>query len=71
MEMVLSISKKCEYIAVRSTLFYPQLRCTSLDKIGDTSTKKERKKYFREIDKDKSDGIDFEEFLEVSLFYIV
>ena len=42
-------------------------RCAALDKIGDNSSNEKRKEYFREIDKDQSDGVDFEEFLGVSL----
>ena len=37
-----------------------------MDKIGDCSSSEERQEYFREIDKDQSDGVDFEEFLQVS-----
>ena len=36
-----------------------------MDEIGDTSSMDERRRYFREVDVDQSDGIDFEEFLEV------
>lgn len=42
-------------------------RCAALDKIGDHSSNEQRREYFKEIDKDQSDGVDFEEFLEVSL----
>ncbi len=41
------------------------LSCLVMDEIGDTSTKEERKRYFSQVDMDQSDGIDFEEFLEV------
>ena len=41
-------------------------RCAALDKIDDHSSDEKRREYFRDIDKDQSDGIDFEEFLEVS-----
>ena len=40
-------------------------RSTALDKIGDQSGEEQRRQYFREVDKDQSDGVDFEEFLEV------
>ena len=40
-------------------------RCQALDEIGDTSSTDERKRYFREVDVDQSDGVDFEEYLEV------
>lgn len=42
-------------------------RCAALDQIDDQSSDEERREYFREIDKDQSDGVDFEEFLEVRL----
>ena len=34
--------------------------------MGDDSSVEERRKYFDEVDADHSDGVDFEEFLEVS-----
>ena len=40
-------------------------RCHALDEIGDTSTLEERKRYFREVDTDMSEGVDLEEFLQV------
>ena len=40
-------------------------RCLALDEIGDTSSMEERKRYFKEVDVDQSDGVDFEEYLEV------
>ena len=40
-------------------------RCHVLDEIGDTSTIEERRRFFHEVDVDRSDGVDFEEFLEV------
>ena len=40
-------------------------RCDALDEIGDKSTTEERRKYFKEVDTDQSEGVDFEEFLEV------
>lgn len=40
-------------------------RCDALDEMGDRSTTEERWRYFEELDTDHSDGIDFEEFLEV------
>ena len=36
-----------------------------MDEIGDTSSLAERKRYFKEVDVDQSDGVDFEEYLEV------
>ena len=41
--------------------------CDVLDVIGDTSSDEERKQYFQELDTDQSNGVDFEEFLEVSM----
>ena len=40
-------------------------RCIALDAIGDPSSEEERRQYFYQLDIDKSDGIDFEEFLQV------
>lgn len=40
-------------------------RCQALDEIGDTSSMDERKRYFKEVDVDQSEGVDFEEYLEV------
>ena len=40
-------------------------RCHALDEIGDTSSTEDRKRYFREVDVDQSEGVDFEEYLEV------
>lgn len=45
-------------------------RCNALDKIGDKSSEEQRRKYFTEVDTDQSDGVDFEEFLEVRHFHI-
>ena len=42
------------------------IRCHALDEIGDTSSLDERKRYFKEVDVDQSEGVDFEEYLEVS-----
>lgn len=39
--------------------------CYALDEIGDSSSEEERKRYFKEVDTDHSDGVDFEEFLEL------
>ena len=36
-----------------------------LDEIGDDTTEQQRRKYFLNIDLDHSEGIDFEEFLNV------
>jgi len=36
-----------------------------LDKWGDTTDQTERVAYFAQIDNDDSEGVDFEEFLEV------
>ena len=41
--------------------------CDVLDVIGDTSSDEERRQYFQELDTDQSNGVDFEEFLEVSM----
>lgn len=46
-------------------LYYSTCRCQALDEIGDTSSVAERKRYFKEVDVDQSDGVDFEEYLEV------
>ena len=43
-------------------------RSAALDKIGDQSSEEQRRQYFREVDKDQSDGVDFEEFLEVYIY---
>ena len=40
--------------------------CAALDEIGDTSSEEERRIYFQTVDQDKSEGIDFEEFISVS-----
>jgi Ca2+-binding EF-hand superfamily protein len=39
--------------------------CSVLDEIGDDTTEQQRRKYFLNIDLDHSEGIDFEEFLNV------
>ena len=67
--MVSLTTKKCK--SIHSVVFYltgesTNDRCAALDKIGDRSSDEKRREYFREIDKDQSDGVDFEEFLEVS-----
>lgn len=41
--------------------------CAALDEIGDTSSEEERRRYFQDVDTDKSEGIDFEEFINVSI----
>ena len=41
--------------------------CAALDEIGDTSSEEERRRYFQDVDTDKSEGIDFEEFINVSV----
>ena len=51
---------------VNPQLYCCGCRCTALDKIGDKSSEEQRRKYFTEVDTDHSDGVDFEEFLEVS-----
>ena len=43
-------------------------RCKGLDDIGDSSSYEERRCYFDEVDVDQSEGIDFEEFLQVGLW---
>lgn len=52
-----------------NTLFYIVLlhacRCNALDEIGDKSSPEERSKYFKEVDTDRSDGVDLDEFLQV------
>lgn len=40
--------------------------CAALDEIGDTSSEEERRRYFQAVDLDKSEGLDFEEFMSVS-----
>ena len=40
-------------------------RCQVLDEMGDTSSEEERREHFQSVDVDQSDGVDFEEFLEV------
>ena len=45
-------------------------RCKVLDEMGDTSDMDERRRYFNDVDADQSEGIDFEEFLEVSEFVL-
>ena len=70
MEMASLTTGKCMHsspvIITRIAHHTHNNRCAALDKIGDRSSDEQRKEYFREIDKDQSDGVDFEEFLEVS-----
>lgn len=51
-------------------LMYPYIwapySCAALDEIGDISSEEERRIYFQTVDQDKSEGIDFEEFITVS-----
>ena len=51
--------------AISFNYYYSTHRCQALDEIGDTSSLAERKRYFKEVDVDQSDGVDFEEYLEV------
>ncbi|CAH1800794.1 unnamed protein product [Owenia fusiformis] len=39
--------------------------CSVLDELGDKTTTATRRKYFDQVDVDRSNGIDFEEFLEL------
>ena len=48
-----------------SPTFSPRCSDQVLDKWGDTTDQTERVAYFAQIDNDDSEGVDFEEFLEV------
>lgn len=76
-----ALGKLCAYAKTRAQFILPSLglndgnpylptfspRCSDqvLDKWGDTTDQSERVAYFAQIDNDDSDGVDFEEFLEV------
>ena len=66
-EVQLATSCDCKHGAV--VCVNGPCRCAALDEIGDTSSEEERRRYFQAVDLDKSEGLDFEEFMTVSYAY--